>query len=91
LIINASPLIIFSKLNKLDILKKIYANIETTRKIEGIAKIKGIWGIGKKTKIIRTGNSLAVRIPKDIANFLKLKEGNDAFIHPDGDKLVIEP
>lgn len=67
-----------------------FTDAATTRKIEEIAKHKGIWGIGKKTKIIRTGNSLAVRIPKQIVDFLKLKEGKEAYIHPEGKKLVIE-
>ena len=68
-----------------------FTDEKTTRAIEEAAKKKGIWGLGKKTKITKTGNSLAVRIPKEIANFLKLKEGNDAYIHPDKDKLIIEP
>lgn len=67
-----------------------FTDAETTRKIEEIAKKKGIFGLEKKTKITKTGNSLAVRIPKEIANFLKLKEGKDAYIHPEGKKLVIE-
>ena len=71
--------------------KESFTDAETTRKIEEVAKQKGIWGIGKKTKITKTGNSLAVRIPKKIADFLKLKEGNDAYIHPEGKNLVIEP
>ena len=67
-----------------------FTDAETTRKIEEVAKQKGIWGIGKKTKITRTGNSLAVRIPKEIVDFLKLKEGKEAYIHPEGKNLVIE-
>lgn len=67
-----------------------FTNQETTRAIEQEAKKKGIWGLGKKIKIIKTGNSLAVRIPKDIAQHLKLKEGSEAYIHPEKDKLVIE-
>ncbi|MBI4144594.1 AbrB/MazE/SpoVT family DNA-binding domain-containing protein [Candidatus Woesearchaeota archaeon] len=58
--------------------------------IEAAAKAKGIWGLGRKTKITRTGNSLAVRIPKELAEHLKIKEGRDAYIHPDVKKLVIE-
>lgn len=61
-----------------------------TKKIEEAAKSKGIWGLGIKTKITRSGNSLAVRIPKKIADFLKLKEGEETFIHPQDNKLVIE-
>jgi transposase-like protein len=71
--------------------KESFTDAETTRKIEESAKKKGIWNIHKKTKITRTGNSLAVRIPKKIVDFLKLKEGKDAYIHPEGNKLVIEP
>lgn len=70
--------------------KESFTDQETTRKIQEIAKKKGIWGLGKKTKITKTGNSLAVRIPKDIADFLKLKEGKEAYIHPEDKKLVIE-
>lgn len=68
-----------------------FTNQETTRRIEEAAKKKGIWGLDRKTKITRTGNSLAVRIPNAIVKFLKLKEGEEAYIHPEENKLVIEP
>ena len=67
-----------------------FTNIETTKKIEAIAKKKGIWGLGMKTKIMKSGNSLAVRIPKKIADYLNLKQGKEAFIQPQDHKLVIE-
>ena len=67
-----------------------FTDEKTTRAIEEAAKKKGVWGLGKKTKITRTGNSLAVRIPKEIVNFLKIKEGKEAYIHPEKDKIVIE-
>ena len=67
-----------------------FTDSETTRKIEEIAKKKGIFGLGKKTKITKTGNSLAIRIPKRIVDFLKLKDGEETYIHPEGNKLVIE-
>ena len=70
--------------------KESFTDSETTRKIEEAAKKNGLWGIGKKTKITRTGNSLAVRIPKELADYLKLEEGKEAYVHPDGKKLVIE-
>jgi hypothetical protein len=70
---------------------EIFNDAAVMDQIEATAKRKGIWGIGKKTKITRSGNSLAVRIPKDIANFLHLKEGQAVAIHPDDKKLVIEP
>ena len=67
-----------------------FTDAETTRKIEAVAKKKGIWGLGITTKITKTGNSLAVRIPKKIADFLKLREGKEAYIHPESGKLVVE-
>lgn len=70
--------------------KESFTDEKTTRAIEEAAKKKGIWGLGKKTKITKTGNSLAVRIPKEIANFLKLKDGSEAYIHPEKGKIVIE-
>lgn len=68
-----------------------FTDEKTTREMEEAAKKKGIWGLGKKTRITRTGNSLAVRIPKEIANFLNLKEGKEAYIHPEKDRIIIEP
>ena len=67
-----------------------FTNEKTTRAIEEAAKKKGVWGLGRKTKITKTGNSLAVRIPKEIADFLNLSEGKEAYIHPDKDRLIIE-
>ena len=67
-----------------------FTDEKTTKAIQEAAKKKGIWDLGKKTKITKTGNSLAVRIPKKIADFLKLKEGKEAYIHPEKNKLIIE-
>jgi len=41
-IINASPLIIFGKLNRLDILKKMYKNIKISNEVYHEVTIKGI-------------------------------------------------
>ena len=71
--------------------KEVFTDAEVIKKIEAIAKEKGIWGIGQKTKITRTGNSLAIRIPRRIVNFLNLKEGEEAYLHPEGKKLIVEP
>ncbi len=67
-----------------------FTDSATTKKIEDIAKKKGIWGLSAVTKITKTGNSLAVRIPKKIADYLKLKSGREAYVHPEGHKLVVE-
>ncbi len=62
----------------------------TTKSIEESAKKKGVWGLGKTTKITKTGNSLSVRIPKEMADRLGIKDGEDAFIHPEKNRLVID-
>ncbi|HLC86187.1 MAG TPA: AbrB/MazE/SpoVT family DNA-binding domain-containing protein [Candidatus Nanoarchaeia archaeon] len=67
-----------------------FTDSETTKRIEEAAKKKGVWGLGATTKITRTGNSLAVRIPKKLAEYLNLHEGEEAYIHPEGDKMVLE-
>ena len=69
---------------------ELFTDSSIMKKIEITAKQKGIWGLGKKTKIAKAGNSLAIRIPKDIAKFLNLKIGKEAFIHPETNKLIIE-
>lgn len=70
--------------------KESFTDEATTRQIEKAAKKKGIWGLGKTTKIAKAGNSIVVRIPKPIADFLRIKAGQEAFVHPEKDKLVVE-
>ncbi|MBI2672429.1 YgiT-type zinc finger protein [Candidatus Woesearchaeota archaeon] len=63
---------------------------KTSERIDKIAKERGLWGLDRKVKIVKIGNSLAVRIPKAISNFLKLKEGKEALMKPGKDKIIIE-
>lgn len=69
---------------------KSFTDSATTQKIEEMAKKKGIWGLSAKTKITKTGNSLAIRIPKKLADYLKLKNGKETYIHPEDHKLIVE-
>lgn len=57
--------------------------------IEQRAKEIGVWGIERKTRIARSGNSLIVRVPKQIAEFLQINEGDDAIIRPEGKKKLV--
>ena len=70
--------------------KESFTNEANTKLIEEAAKRKGIWGLGKTTKITKAGNSIVVRIPKPIADFLHITAGQEAFVHPEKDKLVVE-
>lgn len=70
---------------------EIFWNQTDVVKMEQKAKEIGIWGLEQKTKVATVGNSLAVRIPKRLADFLRLRQGVEVLIHPLGrDKLVIE-
>jgi YgiT-type zinc finger domain-containing protein len=70
--------------------KESFTDSATTKKIEAAAKRKGIWGLGAKTNITRVGNSLAVRIPKRLAEHLKLTNGKEVYLFPDKNKLIVE-
>ena len=61
-----------------------------SQEIDELAKKRGLWGLDRKVKIVKIGNSLAVRIPKAISNFLGLKEGKEALMKPEKDKIIIE-
>ncbi len=61
------------------------------RRMEKKAKRLGIWGLEQKTKVAVAGNSLIVRIPKRLANFVGITKGKEVYVHPAGrDRLLIE-
>lgn len=68
-----------------------FVDQEVMRKIEARAKKMGLWGLAKKVSIARSGNSLVIRIPAELARFLHLKGGEDALVRPEGrEKIVVE-
>lgn len=69
---------------------EVFTDSTVMKQIEVVAKEKGVWGLGKKTKIAKAGNSIVVRIPHDIAVHFKLTPGTEAYIHPEKDKIVVE-
>jgi len=59
--------------------------------IEAKAKELGVWGLAHKTNISYSGNSLMVRIPKDIAKFLGMMKEKEVLVALGGKKkLVVE-
>lgn len=62
---------------------------ESSLEIEKKAKNLGIWGMEKKSKISYAGSSLIIRIPKSIAEFMRLTKGNDILIRPEGKKKLV--
>ena len=68
-----------------------FTDEKTTQTIVNRAKQRGIWGLGKKVKVVRSGNSLVIRIPKEIVDFMGLKKDQELFIHPEGrSKITVE-
>ena len=60
-----------------------YFNEKTAEKIQQKSKQMGLFGLAKKAKVAEIGNSIAIRIPKEIAEFLKLKKGKEVVIFPE--------
>ena len=74
---------------KADVCKKcheVYFDEEIAEKIQQKSKEMGLFGLAKKAKIAKVGNSIAIRIPKEIVDFLKLEKGREVTIFPDGKK-----
>lgn len=59
-----------------------YFDEKTVAKIQEKSKELGLFGIAKKAKIAEIGNSIAIRIPKEIAAFLKLEKGREVTLTP---------
>ncbi len=62
----------------------------TSKKIEDAEKKSGTFGLSRETKISYSGNSLIVRIPKEVAKFMNLKRETGVIIYPeDKNKLCV--
>ena len=73
---------------KADVCKKCgetYFDEKTAANIQDKSREMGLFGLAKKAKVAKIGNSIAIRIPKEIAEFLKLKKGEEVTIFPEGD------
>jgi hypothetical protein len=57
--------------------------------IDKIAKQKGLWGLEAETTIGKAGDSLIVRINKQLATFFKLKKGGKIRIRPEDERHII--
>lgn len=70
---------------------EVFFDSETAAKIQAKSREAGLFGLAKKTKVAEIGNSVAIRIPKRLAEFVGLKKGKEALIMPQGkNKLSIE-
>ncbi len=68
--------------------QEVFYNTETTKKIQEKSKEMGLFGLAKRTKVAQVGNSLAIRIPKEIAAFVGLKKEGEVILTPSGKKGI---
>jgi Antidote-toxin recognition MazE, bacterial antitoxin len=70
---------------------EVFFTEEASDAIDRLAKEKGVWGLEARSKVSYSGNSLIVRIPKEIAEFMGLEKGTGVRLHPEGSRrLVVE-
>lgn len=64
---------------------------KTVGEIEKRSMELGIFGLGVKEKVSASGNSLIIRVPKKLAEFLNIKKGSSVYIEPEGkDKIKVD-
>ncbi|MFH1065867.1 MAG: AbrB/MazE/SpoVT family DNA-binding domain-containing protein [Nanoarchaeota archaeon] len=78
------PAMVCSKCNE-----KFYDSA-TVDKIQSASKKAGLFGMVSRVKAAKIGNSIAIRVPKEIAEFVHLKPGTEVIIHPEGNKVILE-
>ena len=63
----------------------------TADQIQSKSKQLGLFGLARKAKVAEIGNSVAIRIPKEIASFLHLKKGKEVTLIPqDANDLMVQ-
>ena len=68
-----------------------FLSSKSMERVEARAKELGLWGLASKVKVVRSGNSLVVRIPSPLARYLKIKSGQEVLVAPDKERrLVLE-
>lgn len=60
----------------------------TSKKIEEAEKKANLFGLCRESKISYSGNSLIVRIPKDIAKFTNLNKESKVIIYPENKNKI---
>ncbi len=69
--------------------KEHFFSEETSKKITQIVKEKGLWGLQAKTKVGQAGNTLDIRFPKKIIDFVRLKKGKEVTITLESQNKIV--
>jgi hypothetical protein len=68
-----------------------YLPQEVMEEVETEVKRRGFFGLERRGRVAKSGNSLVIRIPKEIAESLKIKRDLPIVIYPsEPRKLIIE-
>ena len=68
-----------------------YVSQDLMEELESEVKRRGLFGLEKRGHVARSGNSLVIRIPKEITDSLKIRRDMPIIIYPsDSKKLIIE-
>ncbi len=69
---------------------EVFFDSEIAQQIQEKSKKIGLFGLSsKKTKVAKVGNSLAIRIPKEIADFVNLKKEEEVRVIPKSKKEIV--
>jgi len=68
-----------------------YLSQDVMAEVESEVKRRGLFGLERRGRVAKSGNSLIIRIPKEIADSLKIKRDQPIVIYPsEPKKLIIE-
>jgi hypothetical protein len=68
-----------------------YLDQDVLNEIENEVKKRNIFALEKKVSVTKSGNSLVIRIPPEIAEFLKIKYKSVVQLFPvDKDQLIVK-
>ena len=68
-----------------------YLSQELIEKIEKQVKRRGFFGLERRAKVTKSGNSLVIRVPKEIVKSLRIEKGTAITIYPtEKRKLIVE-
>ncbi len=59
-----------------------YFESDIVSEIQKISQAKGLCGLAKKAIVGEVGNSLAIRIPKELVQFFDIKKGQEVLLVP---------
>lgn len=59
-----------------------YFSAETVDAIQRKSKERGLFGLARKVKVGEVGSSIAIRIPKELAEFMELEKGREVVLMP---------